>query len=104
MRSEHMQLQELARAIVATDFDPEFSGLIDQLRWMIHDHIELERSLLRTIAPPGRDVDEWAELADLERVADLLVTERRAKADVLLDSIVHHCDLVEMVIASACAA
>ena len=94
LRSEHAQLNELIRVVIATEATSDFAGLIDQLRWMIRDHVRRERSELAGFTPAGQTVDTWARLAELERVADELGSDEsshRRLAEVTTD----HCDHLE---------
>ncbi len=94
LRSEHAQLNELIRVVIGTAATSDFAGLIDQLRWMIRDHVRRERSELAGFAPAGQTVDSWARLTELERLADELGSDEsshRRLAEVTAD----HCDHLE---------
>ncbi len=94
LRSEHAQLKELIRVVIATEATSDFAGLVDQLRWMIRDHVRRERRELAGVTPAGQTVDTWAGLTELERLADELGSDEsshRRLAEVTDD----HCDHLE---------
>jgi hypothetical protein len=95
LRSEHVQLKELIRVVIATEATADFAGLIDQLRWMIRDHVRRERGELSGVTPTtGQTVDTWARLTALERLADELGSDA-ASHQRLAEVIDDHCDHLE---------
>ena len=94
LRSEHVQLKELIRVVIATEATSDFAGLIDQLRWMIRDHVRRERSELVGATPAGQSVDAWARLTQLERLADELGSDESSHQR-LAEVIDEHCDHLE---------
>ncbi len=86
--------------VLATDAGGDFTGLVDQLRWMIRDHLDRERIELAPLVPSSETLDSWAKLGDLRGAANALGIGE-VDHEELLRVLNDHCDHLEHQVFSA---
>lgn len=95
LRSEHERMRHLAATVVEVSSDPTFASLRDQLCWMIRDHTQIERSLLRSIRREDLPSGVALGIEELDRLVEVLEVDDVIDPGLIARVIDHHCGHLE---------